>query len=103
MVDIAQQVEHLIVVQKVARSNRVIHPTRLLSDGKSDRELSTIPLRGYSLSLWIYITVHPYVVGLVCPEVKLLGPHERLKSVCLRYSSRSTHGPRNEENGYAVF
>lgn len=26
MVDIAQQVEHLIVVQKVARSNRVIHP-----------------------------------------------------------------------------
>lgn len=28
MVDIAQQVEHLIVVQKVARSNRVIHPIR---------------------------------------------------------------------------
>ncbi len=28
MVDIAQSVEHLIVVQKVARSNRVIHPTR---------------------------------------------------------------------------
>lgn len=28
MVDIAQQVEHLIVVQKVARSNRVIHPSR---------------------------------------------------------------------------
>lgn len=28
MVDIAQQVEHLIVVQKVARSNRVIHPKR---------------------------------------------------------------------------
>lgn len=28
MVDIAQQVEHLIVVQKVARSNRVIHPTK---------------------------------------------------------------------------
>lgn len=27
MVDIAQSVEHLIVVQKVARSNRVIHPT----------------------------------------------------------------------------
>lgn len=28
MVDIAQSVEHLIVVQKVARSSRVIHPTR---------------------------------------------------------------------------
>ena len=27
MVDIAQLVEHLIVVQKVARSSRVIHPT----------------------------------------------------------------------------
>lgn len=27
MVDIAQPVEHLIVVQKVARSSRVIHPT----------------------------------------------------------------------------
>ena len=26
MVDIAQLVEHLIVVQKVARSSRVIHP-----------------------------------------------------------------------------
>lgn len=26
MVDIAQPVEHLIVVQKVARSSRVIHP-----------------------------------------------------------------------------
>ena len=27
MVDIAELVEHLIVVQKVARSSRVIHPT----------------------------------------------------------------------------
>lgn len=26
--DIAQSVEHLIVVQKVARSNRVIHPMK---------------------------------------------------------------------------
>ena len=30
MVDIAQLVEHLIVVQKVARSSRVIHPTKTL-------------------------------------------------------------------------
>ena len=30
MVDIAQLVEHLIVVQKVARSSRVIHPTKAL-------------------------------------------------------------------------
>ena len=28
MVDIAQLVEHLIVVQKVARSSRVIHPIK---------------------------------------------------------------------------
>ena len=62
MVDIAQPVEHLIVVQKVARSSRVIHPInpgfargfvfssrlvpaqlqRVAASGRSYRELVTM-------------------------------------------------------------
>ena len=50
MVDIAQLVEHLIVVQKVARSSRVIHPTKASLRG---RLFSFLPIGAIAIkSAW---------------------------------------------------
>ena len=52
MVDIAQQVEHLIVVQKVARSNRVIHPIPPRKDGLLNARSTPKRHAGYGFPVW---------------------------------------------------